>query len=85
MVIRLWCWGKYVPRISALTETLVSLHRQIDEASVNELALIATLQELLPGFSQRFDQLRIGIEKQFAENDQVFLARLEQAMRLRVQ
>ena len=63
--------------ISALTETLVSLHRQIDEASVNELALIATLQELLPGFSQRFDQLRIGIEKQFAENDQVFLARLE--------
>ena len=71
--------------IDALTAELISLHRQIDEASVNELALIATLQELVPGFSQRFDQLRIGIEKQFAENDPEFEAKLRTAMKWNVQ
>lgn len=71
--------------IDALTEELISLHRQIDEASVNELALIATLRELVPGFSQRFDQLRIGIEKKFAENDPEFEAKLRKAMKWNVQ
>ena len=71
--------------IDALTEELISLHRQINEASVNELALIATLQGLLPDFSQRFDRLRIGIEKQFAENDPSFEAKLRKAMKWNVQ
>lgn len=71
--------------IDELTEVLISLHRQIDEASVNEIALIATLGELVPGFSQRFDQLRIGIEKTFADNDPAFVAKLRKAMKWRVQ
>ena len=71
--------------IDELTEVLISLHRQIDETSVNELALIMTLQELVPGFSQRFDQLRIGIEKTYAEYDPAFVAKLRQSMKWRVQ
>lgn len=71
--------------IDALGEVLMLLHRKIDEASVNELALIMTLQELLPGFSQRFDQLRIGIEKTFAENDPAFVEKLRNALKWRVQ
>lgn len=73
------------PAIDGLVEVLMSLHRQIDEASVNELALIMTLQELLPGFSQRFDQLRIGIEKKFAENDPAFAVKLHDTLKWRVQ
>lgn len=71
--------------IDALTEELISLRRLIDEASVNELALIQTLQELLPGFSRRFDQLHIGIQKIFAENDPVFVAKLRESLKWRVQ
>jgi hypothetical protein len=49
--------------VDALTEALVSLHRQKDEAAVNEMASTMTLRELVPGgFAQRFGRLRIGKE-----------------------
>ena len=71
--------------VNALTEELISLRRRIEGSFVNETALIATLEELVPGFSLRFDQLRIGIEKTFAENDPKLVEKLKAAMKYRVQ
>ena len=40
--------------IGLLIERIVSLQRQQDESAWNEIALIATLSKILPGFSQEF-------------------------------
>ena len=70
--------------IDSLTEVFISLHRRIDEASTNQMALIMTLKELVPGFAERFDRLRIGMEKPFAENDPEFVLKLRKSMKLSV-
>ncbi len=51
------------PSIESLAEQARTLQKQQDESAWNEIALIATLQELVPGFAQRFAQHRIAVEK----------------------
>jgi phage shock protein A len=49
--------------IKVLCQRVVALQQQQDELARNEIALIATLTELLPGFAQEFARLRIVVEK----------------------
>jgi hypothetical protein len=46
----------------SLADQIRALQQQQDESAMNEIAMIATLKELLPGFGPRFAQLRIGVE-----------------------
>jgi len=59
-----------------LKQILIDLHEEIlglmhaqDESSLNEIALIVALKELLPGFGPRFEQLRSAAEKQIEAED----------------
>jgi predicted pyridoxine 5'-phosphate oxidase superfamily flavin-nucleotide-binding protein len=67
--------------IEALIQRVEILQRQQDESAWNDIALIATLKELLPGFSPRFDQLRIGVEKLTSPTTPQELAKLLEAFR----
>ena len=68
--------------VTLLAQTL-RLQQQLDESALNEIALIATLKELVPGFGPRFDQLHNGARILFAgENSQILerlLSELESA------
>ena len=69
------------PTIECLAERVQALQRQQDESAWNEVALIATLKELLPGFSPRFDQLRIAVERATSPQTPEELAKLIEAMK----
>jgi hypothetical protein len=49
--------------IKVLCERVVALQQQQDELAWNEIALIATLTKLLPGFAQEFARQRIAVER----------------------
>ena len=49
--------------IKVLCERVVALHQQQDELAWNEIALIATLTKLLPGFAQEFARYRVSVER----------------------
>jgi hypothetical protein len=49
--------------ITVLCERVVALQQQQDELAWNEIALIATLTKLLPGFAQEFARQRIAVER----------------------
>jgi hypothetical protein len=48
--------------IKVLCQRVVSLQQQQDELAWNEIALIATLTKLLPGFVQEFARQRFAVE-----------------------
>jgi hypothetical protein len=48
--------------IKVLCQRVVALQHQQDEIAWNEIALIATLTKLLPGFAQEFARQRITAE-----------------------
>ena len=52
-----------------LHEAVLGLYAALDESSLNEIALIAALKELLPDFYPRFEQLRNAAEKQIEAED----------------
>jgi hypothetical protein len=52
-----------------LHEAILDLYGALDESSLNEIALIAALKDLLPGFYPRFEQLRNAAEKQIEAED----------------
>jgi hypothetical protein len=58
--------------------TLLDLQEQIDESAVNEIALIATLRELLPGFAQKFDLAHAVAKNEFVAHEAEQLHRLRQ-------
>ena len=68
-----------------LVERVRILQQQQDESAWNEIALIATLQELLPGFAQRFAQHRIAVERATSPQTPEELAKLVAAMKKTVQ
>jgi hypothetical protein len=49
--------------IKVLCQRVVALQQQQDELAWNEIALIATLTKLLPGFTQEFARQRIAVER----------------------
>ena len=49
--------------IRVLCQRVVALQQQQDELAWNEIALIATLTKLLPGFTQEFARQRIAVER----------------------
>lgn len=49
--------------IKVLCQRVVALQQQQDELAWSEIALIATLTKLLPGFTQEFDRQRIAVER----------------------
>jgi len=49
--------------VDLLAERVLILQKQQDESAWNEIALIATLKELVPGFGPRFAQLHNAAEK----------------------
>jgi hypothetical protein len=49
--------------IKVLCQRVVALQRQQDEMAWNEIALIATLRKLLPGFAREFARQRITVER----------------------
>jgi hypothetical protein len=68
----------------SLVDGVLDLQRQQDESALNEIALIMTLKELLPGFSQRFDQVRNDVKSMIAGHDEAFFASLRDAVKKRV-
>jgi hypothetical protein len=55
--------------IKVLCERVVALHQQQDELAWNEIAMIATLTKLLPGFAQEFARQRIAVERLASPNN----------------
>lgn len=67
--------------VSNLEEQVRTLQRLQDESAWNETALIATLQELVPGFAPRFAQLRIAVETMTSPQTSREMQRLVEAMK----
>ena len=49
--------------IRVLCQRVVALQQQQDESTWNEIALIATLRKLLPGFAREFAKQRVTVER----------------------
>ena len=49
--------------ITVLCERVVALQQEQDELAWNQIALIATLRKLLPGFAREFARQRITVER----------------------
>jgi hypothetical protein len=55
--------------IETLAARVSRLQGLLDESAVNEIALIATLKELLPDFGPRFDKWRKDAKTVVAQRD----------------
>jgi hypothetical protein len=55
--------------ITVLCERVVALQQQQDELAWNQIALIATLTKLLPGFAQEFARQRVAVERVASPHD----------------
>jgi hypothetical protein len=71
--------------MDGLAERVRSLQQQQDESAWNEIALIATLSELLPGFSQRFAQHHIAVQKATSPETPEELKKLIESLKKKVQ
>jgi hypothetical protein len=49
--------------VKVLCQRVVALQQRQDELAWNEIALIATLTKVLPGFAQEFARQRIAVER----------------------
>ena len=63
-----------------LCDQVTRLQEQIDESALNEVALIASLKELVPGFDQRFDILHSASRKMFLGRDDEVLNRIREKL-----
>jgi hypothetical protein len=67
--------------VKVLCQRVVDLQRQQDELARNEIALIATLTKLLPGFDQEFSRKCIAVERlaspRNAEEVEMFITALK--------
>ncbi len=55
--------------IAVLCARVLALQQQQDELAWNEIALIATLTKLLPGFAQEFARQHTAVEKLASPGD----------------
>ncbi len=68
--------------VKVLCQRVVSLQQQQDELAWNEIALIATLTKLLPGFVQEFARQRFAVEWLASSRDAEELATLLKALKV---
>ena len=59
--------------LESLQKQVRDLHTALDESALNEIALIATLKQLVPDFYPKFELLRSAAEKQIAAEDRASL------------
>jgi hypothetical protein len=71
--------------IKVLCERVVALQQQQDESAWNEVALIATLTKLLPGFDKEFARQRFEVERLTSPRNAEELAKLVKALKITVQ
>jgi hypothetical protein len=67
--------------IKVLCQRVVALQQQQEELAWNEVALIATLTKLLPGFTQEFAKKRIAVERLASPRNAEELATLIKALK----
>jgi hypothetical protein len=68
--------------IKVLCQRVVALQRQQDEMAWNEIALIATLRKLLPGFAREFARQRITVESLSSPHNAEELATFIKALKV---
>lgn len=68
--------------IKILCQRVVALQQQQDELAWNEIALIATLTKLLPGFTQEFARQRIAVGRLVSPRDTEELAMSIKALKV---
>jgi hypothetical protein len=71
--------------LTDLVAEILYLRGQLDQSALNEAALILSLKELVPGFSRRFDQLRMTAERTLAHPDEKTLEALRKAQKYLIQ
>jgi hypothetical protein len=64
-----------------LIQEVLALHRLQDECALTQVALIRTLGELLPGFSDKFAEYRIVAEKVMSPENEREYVRVQEAFR----
>ena len=67
--------------IKVLCQRVVDLQQQQDESTWNEIALIATLRKLLPGFAREFARQRITVERLASPHNAEELATFVKALK----
>jgi hypothetical protein len=65
--------------VATLFEQAIRLQQQLDQSASIEVALIATLKELVPGFGPRFEELHSASHKMFAKPTEEMLQRIRKA------
>jgi hypothetical protein len=68
--------------IKVLCQRVVALQQQQDELAWNEIALIATVTKLLPGFAQEFTRQRRVVEKLASPRNGEELAMFVEALKV---
>jgi hypothetical protein len=68
--------------IKVLCQRVVALQQQQDELAWNEIALIATVTKLLPGFAQEFTRQRMVVEKLASPRNSEELAMFIEALKV---
>ena len=71
--------------LTDLVEEILYLRKQTDESALNETALIATLKEIVPDFSHKFDQWRMKTESVLRHPDEKTLEALRKALKNSIQ
>jgi len=71
--------------LTDLVAEILYLRGQLDQSALNETALIATLKEIVPDFSRKFDQWRMKTESVLRHPDEKTLEALRKAQRLLIQ
>jgi hypothetical protein len=71
--------------LTDLVEEILYLRKQTDESALNETALIATLREIVPDFSRKFDQWRMKTETLLRHPDEKTLEALRKAQKNLIQ
>ena len=71
--------------LTDLVEEILYLRKQTDESALNETALIATLREIVPDFSRKFDQWRMKTETLLRHPDEKTLEALRKARKNLIQ
>jgi hypothetical protein len=68
--------------IRVLCKRVVALQQQQDESTWNEIALIATLRKLVPGFAREFARQRITVERLASPHNAEELATFIKALKV---
>jgi hypothetical protein len=71
--------------LTDLVAEILYLRGQLDQSALNETALIATLRDLVPDFSRKFDQWRMKTETLLRHPDEKTLEALRKAQKNLIQ